>query len=72
MIFVWDMILATVIAGVLTDGGVGAVIEEEGHPVDPFAGSAVRLMDQDTGHGLIGNLEGFCLSVLHLKVVSSL
>ena len=26
-------------------------------------------MDQDTGHGLIGNLEGFCLSVLHLKVV---
>ena len=63
--------ITPVITGVLSNGGVVAVIEEEGHSIDALSGGAVGLVDQDTGHSLIGDLEGFSLAVHHLKIVRS-
>ena len=49
--------IAPVIAGFLRDGGVAAVIEDEGHAGDALAGDGIDLVEQDAGDGLVGDLQ---------------
>ena len=49
--------IAPVIAGFLRDGGVAAVIKDEGHAGDALAGDGIDLVEQDAGDGLVGDLQ---------------
>ena len=66
---VLDVDVTGIIRGVLPDGLVAAVVEQEGHAVYPLAGGAVGLMQQDTGEGFVGDGDHSGFSVLHCKVV---
>ena len=64
-----DIYPAVLVRFILADGGLVAVIEQEGDAVDALAGVAVDLMDQNTGQALVLNGESGSFAVLHLEVV---
>ena len=64
-----DRYPAVLVRFILADGGLVAVIEQEGDAVDALAGVAVDLMDQNTGQALVLNGESGSFAVLHLEVV---
>ena len=52
---VLDVNIPGIVGGVLPDGGVGAVVEQEGHALDALAGDAVGLMNQYPAERLVGD-----------------
>ena len=64
-----DIHPAVLIGLILADGGLVAVIEQEGHTVNSFTSGAIGFVDQDAGQALVLHGKGGGLSVLHLEVV---
>ena len=64
---VLDIDIASVVTGVLADGVLTAVIEQEGHAGDSVA-VRVHLMDEDAGKRLVGHCFAGGLAVLDGKI----
>ena len=64
-----DVDIAGIVAGVLPNGGVGAVVEQEGDAINALAGHAVGLMDQDPAERLVFHRQRGGLAVLYRKIM---
>ena len=64
-----DVDISPVVRGVLADGLLVRVIENELYPIDPLSRGAVDLVDNDAAELFVGHLQRHMLAVLDLKIV---
>ena len=64
-----DINVTPVIAGVLSNGILVGVIEEEGHPTDPGLAGGIDLVDQNAAESPVGHGQGRGFAVFNGKIM---